>query len=211
MKALVLDIGGVLEYTPATGWAERWEERLGFPPGTIEARMADVWDAGAVGRICEEAVRDQVAARLGLGPGERDAFLTDLWTEYLGTPNTELIAFVRSLRGRCRLGILSNSFVGARARESALYGFDTLVEHLSYSHETGLAKPDPRAFAAVCEGLGVRARDCLFVDDAPPNIEAAEAAGMSAHLFTGPDSGNAETMPRIRAHLSTELGAHSFP
>ncbi|MYR27243.1 MULTISPECIES: HAD-IA family hydrolase [unclassified Streptomyces] len=200
MKALVLDIGGVLEYTPATGWAARWEERLGLASGAVEARMADVWEAGALGRIDETAVRERVALRLGLDAAGLDAFMDDLWAEYLGTPNTELIALVRRLRGRCRLGILSNSFVGAREREAALYGFDTLVEHLSYSHETGLAKPDPRAYAAVCEALGVRPRDCLFVDDAPPNIVAAEAAGMSAHLFTD----NAGTLTRIRAHLYTE-------
>ncbi|NED79131.1 HAD-IA family hydrolase, partial [Streptomyces sp. SID11233] len=74
---------------------------------------------------------------------------------------------------------------------------------LSYSHETGLNKPDPRAYTAVCEGLGVRARDCLFVDDAPPNVAAAETAGMSAHLFTE----NAGTLARIRAHLYTEIPA----
>ncbi|WP_432159973.1 HAD-IA family hydrolase [Streptomyces sp. NRRL F-5630] len=202
MKALVLDIGGVLEHTPATGWVARWEERLRLAPGAVEARMADVWEAGAVGRIDEGAVREQVAVRLGLDTAGLDAFMGDLWAEYLGTPNTELIGFVRGLRGRCRLGILSNSFVGAREREAALYGFDTLVEHLSYSHETGLAKPDPRAYAAVCEALGVRARDCLFVDDVAANIAAAKAAGMSAHLFTG-TSGNAETFARIRAHLYT--------
>ncbi|MFJ4436007.1 HAD family hydrolase [Streptomyces sp. NPDC088923] len=203
MKALVLDIGGVLEFTPETGWVARWEERLGLAPGTVEARMADVWEAGSVGRMDEAAVREQVAARLGLDAAGAGSFMADLWTEYVGTPNTELIDFVRGLRGRCRLGILSNSFVGAREREAALYGFDTLVEHLSYSHETGLNKPDPRAYTAVCEALGVRPRDCLFVDDAPPNIAAAEAAGMSAHLFTE----NPGTLARIRAHVYTESPA----
>jgi putative hydrolase of the HAD superfamily len=204
MKALVLDIGGVLEYTPPTGWAARWEERLELAPGAVRTRLADVWEAGSVGRIDEAAVRERTAARLGLSAAALDAFMADLWAEYLGTPNTELITFVRGLRGHCRLGILSNSFVGARERESALYGFDTLVEHLSYSHETGFNKPDPRAYAAVCAALGVQAADCLFVDDVAPNVTAAEAAGMSAHLFTG----NAGTLARIRAHLSTEGGEY---
>ncbi len=202
---VLLDIGGVLEHTPDTGWVQRWEERLELPRGTVHARMGDVWRAGSVGTIGEREVREQVAARLGLDAADADAFMADLWEEYLGTPNEELIAYVRGLRGRCRLGILSNSFVGARERETALYRFDELVEEIVYSHEIGVEKPDPRAFDTACAVLGVRPEDCLFVDDAAPNVEAARAAGMRAHLFED----NAGTIARIAAHLDagTRVGA----
>ncbi|MEX2626162.1 MAG: hypothetical protein WD225_04725, partial [Ilumatobacteraceae bacterium] len=49
-------------------------------------------------------------------------FMDDLWAEYLGTPNTELIDYFTGLGGRVRTGILSNSFVGAREREQERYG-----------------------------------------------------------------------------------------
>ncbi|MFD4561202.1 HAD family hydrolase [Streptomyces sp. NPDC058469] len=196
-RCLILDIGGVLELTPRTGWLARWDERLGLPPGTADRRMADVWEAGEIGTIAENEVREQVAARLGLGPVDTESFLADLWDEYLGTPNTELIDYVAGLRPRCRLGILSNSFVGARELESAAYGFDRLVDEIVYSHETGVRKPDPRAFAIACARLEVRAGDCLFVDDFAPNVEAARATGMRAHLFED----NVGTVARIAAHL----------
>lgn len=199
---LLLDIGGVLELTPPTGWVRRWEEWLGLPPGGIGERMGDVWEAGTVGRVREDEVYAQVAARLELGPPQVDAFVGDLWTEYLGTPNEELIAHVRGLRGTCRLGILSNSFVGARERETAAYRFDELVEHIVYSHETGFLKPDPRAFAAACAALGVAPGDCLLIDDAAVNVEAARALRMQAHLFDG----NPGAIARITAHLTTGSG-----
>ncbi|MFE0098884.1 HAD family hydrolase [Streptomyces sp. NPDC059009] len=129
-----------------------------------------------------------------------DAFMADLWTEYLGTPNKELIEYVRGLRGSCRLGILSNSFVGARERETTLYHFDELVEQIVYSHEIGIEKPDLRAYEATCARLDVRPESCLFIDDATPNIDAAQAAGMQAHLFED----NAGTMTRIAAHLEED-------
>ncbi|MGW6292025.1 HAD family hydrolase [Streptomyces sp. NPDC055058] len=194
---IILDIGGVLEITPETGWVQRWEERLRLPPGTIHERMRDVWQAGSVGRISERQVHEQAGSRLGLAVPEVDAFMEDLWAEYLGTPNEELIAHVRGLRGRCRLGILSNSFVGARERETGLYGFDELVEQIVYSHETGVEKPDPEAFGAACASLGVRPESCLFVDDAEANVRAARAVGMQAHLFED----NARTIARIAVHL----------
>ncbi|MFK0100218.1 HAD family hydrolase [Streptomyces sp. NPDC091040] len=200
MKAtcVILDIGGVLEITPETGSTQRWEERLELPFGTVDERMRDVWQAGCVGSISEREVHEQVAARLGLDAPQVEAFMADLWAEYLGTPNEELIAYVRGLRGSCRLGILSNSFVGARERETALYHFDELVEHIAYSHEIGVEKPDPRAFEAVCTGLEVRPESCLFIDDLAVNVEAARAVGMKAHLFQD----NARTITRIAAHLA---------
>ncbi|MFE2823276.1 HAD family hydrolase [Streptomyces sp. NPDC059271] len=194
---VILDIGGVLEITPETGCVQRWEERLGLPLGTVDERLRDVWQAGSVGSISEREVHEQVAARLGLDAPQVEGFMADLWAEYLGTPNEELIAYVQGLRGTCRLGILSNSFVGARERETALYRFDELVEQIVYSHEIGVEKPDPRAFEAACASLEVRPENCLFVDDLAVNVEAAQAAGMQAHLFEG----NARTITRIAAHL----------
>ncbi|MEV6319090.1 HAD-IA family hydrolase [Streptomyces sp. NPDC051776] len=199
MKAtcIILDIGGVLEITSGTGWVQQWEERLELPLGTVNERMRDVWRAGSIGSISEREVHAQVAARLGLDAPQVEAFMADLWAEYLGTPNEELIAHVRGLRGSCRLGILSNSFVGARERETALYHFDELVEQIVYSHEIGISKPDLRAFETACAILEVPPESCLFIDDVPANIEAAQVAGMQGHLFED----NARTFTRIATHL----------
>ncbi|MFG2946244.1 HAD family hydrolase [Streptomyces adustus] len=197
-RCVILDIGGVLEITPRTGWLDQWEERLGLPAGSAGRRLDDVWRAGAVGAVSETQVRAQVGARLGLDATQVESFMADLWAEYLGTPNVELIEYVRGLRSRCRLGILSNSFVGARELETAMYQFDELVEQIVYSHEIGVCKPDPRAFEMTCARLEVRARDCLFIDDSNVNVEAARAAGMQAHLFED----NGQTFARIAAHLA---------
>ncbi|WP_225801239.1 HAD family phosphatase [Streptomyces sp. NK15101] len=197
VTCVIFDIGGVLEITPETGWVRRWEERLGLPDGGVNERMRDVWAAGGIGAVGERDVHREVASRLGLDGPHVEAFMADLWTEYLGTPNDELIDHVRGLRGKCGLGILSNSFVGARERETELYRFDELVDRIVYSHEIGIEKPDPRAFEAACAALDARPESCLFIDDVAVNVEAARAAGMQAHLFED----NPRTFARIAAHL----------
>lgn len=196
-RAVIFDIGGVLEHTPRTGWDRTWERRLGLPPGAIDARLRDVWTAGALGTVTETAVRARVASTLGLDPAQTGAFFHDLWTEYLGTPNEDLIACARAIRPRARLGILSNSFVGAREREADRHHFDELMDVIVYSHETGVAKPDPRAYALVCERLGAAPGDCLFLDDRAGNVDGARAAGMWAWLFRG----TGEAVARIGRHL----------
>ncbi|MET8062465.1 HAD-IA family hydrolase [Micromonospora sp. NPDC005222] len=84
------------------------------------------------------------------------------------------------------------------ARSPYPAAFGELVDEILYSHEIGVEKPDPRAFATACERLDVRAEDCLFVDDAPANVAAAARAGMQAHLCRG----NPAALDRISAHLA---------
>ena len=79
--------------------------------------------------------------------------MDDAWAEYLGMLNHELAAYFAGLRLRYRTGILSNSVVGAREREQALYGFEDMCDTIVYSHEVGWRKPDPRIYWAVCDRL----------------------------------------------------------
>jgi hypothetical protein len=42
-RCVVLDIGGVLEITPATGWDRAWEERLGQRPSAGRPGEERAW------------------------------------------------------------------------------------------------------------------------------------------------------------------------
>jgi hypothetical protein len=97
IRAVVFDIGGVLEITPNLGVTRRWEARLGLPKGGLDERMHDAWAGGSVGTLTEGEVRQALRDRLGLDEGLLAAFTADLWREYLGTANTELIEYARGL------------------------------------------------------------------------------------------------------------------
>jgi epoxide hydrolase-like predicted phosphatase len=183
IEAVVFDIGGVLEITPSLGVAEMWESRLGLQPGEINKRMQDVWEGGGVGAISEDDVHRAVRERLGLDERQLDEFMGMIWREYLGTANTELIEYVRRLRPRYRTGIVSNSFVGAREREQAAYGFEDLVDEIIYSHECGMSKPDRRIYALACERLRAEPAQMVFLDDYAPCVAGARDAGIHAVLF----------------------------
>ena len=109
--------------------------------------------------------------------------MDDAWAEYVGTLNRELADYFASLRPRMRTGILSNSFVGAREREQALYGFEDRCDILVYSHKVGCLEPDPRIYRIVCERLGTVPQDAVLLDDIQANIDGARAVGMAAVKF----------------------------
>ena len=183
IRAVLFDIGGVLEITPDLSVTPRWEERLGLPAGALGERLADVWSGGAVGTVTEADVDRALAERLGLSGQQIAALMADIWRQYLGTANTELIEYARGLRPRYRTGIISNSFVGAREREQAMFGVEDLTDALIYSHEAGVSKPDPRIYDLACAGLGVAPQEAVFIDDTECCVDGARLAGLQAVLY----------------------------
>jgi epoxide hydrolase-like predicted phosphatase len=198
IRAVVFDIGGVLEITPDLGVTRQWETRLGLPAGGLQERMHETWAGGSIGAISEHDVHQSARERLGLDEEQLAAFMADLWREYLGTPNTELIEYARGLRPRYLTGIVSNSFVGAREREQAAYGFEDLVDDIVYSHEAGMSKPDPRIYALACTHLDVRPQETVFLDDTEPCVIGGRAVGMHAILYQD----NAQAIAEIEQLLT---------
>lgn len=199
IRAVVFDIGGVLEITPDLGVTELWETRLRLPAGELNKRMHDAWAGGGIGTLTEDDVRQAVTDRLGLDGQQLEAFMADIWREYLGTANIELIEYARRLRPRYRTGILSNSFAGAREREQAAYGFEDLVDEIVYSHEAGMSKPDPRVYALICARLDVRAQETVFLDDKDLCVDGAREAGIHAVRYQD----NAQAIEEIEKLLTT--------
>ena len=51
-----------------------------------------------------------------------------------------------------------------------------------------LVKPDPAIYRLCLERNGLTASDCVFIDDSPANVAAANALGIDGVLFTDPDT-----------------------
>jgi epoxide hydrolase-like predicted phosphatase len=198
IRAVLFDIGGVLEITPDLGVDRQWETRLSLPDGEILARLRDVWRGGSIGTITLDDVHQALQERLGLDDQTLAQYMADVWREYLGTANTELIDYARRLRPRLRTGIVSNSFVGAREREQAAYGFEDLVEEIVYSHEVGFSKPDPRIYALACTRLDVAPEETVFLDDSDVCVTGARDVGIHAVRFLD----NAQAIAEIEKLLT---------
>ena len=44
-------------------------------------------------------------------------------------------------------------------------------------------KPDRKIYEILLDRYGLKADECLFIDDAPANVEGAKEAGIDAYLF----------------------------
>jgi epoxide hydrolase-like predicted phosphatase len=183
IRAVVFDIGGVLVDAPPMDFDVHWAPRIGLTLEEFEARADPIWRDGSIGAASLIQVHERLARALAVKMSTVEEMMEDMWVRYLGTLNADVFSYARGLRPRYRTGIISNSFVGARERERDAYGFEDLVDDIVYSHEVGLAKPDPLIYALACQRLEVEPDEVVFVDDKPDAVEGAQAYGMHAVLM----------------------------
>ena len=195
IRAVVLDIGGVLEVVDDDVFPAPAERRLGLAPGSIAGGLAGLPGDAVVGEVTEQQVRAEWQRALALDDRQVDALLDDFWRWYVGTLDRELFDWFAAQRPARLTAILSNSGPGARERER-FHGFEDVTDDIVYSHEVGLAKPDPAAYEIVTRRLGIEAGEVLFLDDVEANVVAARALGWHAVLHRDTASSIAE-MERI--------------
>jgi epoxide hydrolase-like predicted phosphatase len=178
---VAFDVGGVLTRVGRTSdFGERWQERLGITQAEFGRALAGVDPDGLAftGHLSETQFKDGLSAALGLSAAQADEFLAEM----CGELDTELFAYVASLRPRYSTAILSDAIDGARREYQARYGFEQLVDVIIYSCEVGLAKPDPRIYRLLCDRLAVSPGEVVFLDDRPENVKGACEVGIHALL-----------------------------
>jgi 2-haloacid dehalogenase len=86
----------------------------------------------------------------------------------------------------------AEKFEGARKVFPFLDGFDGIV----VSGRERLLKPDAAIYDLFLDRYGLKAADCIFIDDSAANVAGAQAVGMHGHHFV-----EAEGLARaLRAH-----------
>ncbi len=65
------------------------------------------------------------------------------------------------------------------------FGILQMIDRYVVSAQEHLVKPDPRLFQVLLDRYGLKAEDCIFVDDNESNVAAANALGMKGIVFHG--------------------------
>ena len=68
------------------------------------------------------------------------------------------------------------------------FGILQMIDRYVVSGAEGLVKPDPRLFQVLLGRYGLRAEECIFIDDNPDNVAAARNLGMRGIVFTNAES-----------------------
>ena len=178
VRALIFDVGGVLVHQKNNEARRVWEKRLGLPPGDLQRIVFE--SKAAAGAPLGETTESQIWQEVGETLHLNDKEISELQYDFRAGEelDTELVQFIKSLRPRYKIGILSNAWSDARLSHNTKFRMDTWVDLAVYSAEVKLIKPDPKIYQLILAQLGESAEHCIFVDDSSTNVEAAQKLGM---------------------------------
>ena len=182
IKAVVLDIGGVLMRTEDPSGRRLLEKRYNLPEKSVDWLVFDSEEAAAstIGKVEAKVAWQAVQKRLNLSDEELDEFIELFWAGDVF--DQAAFDYLSSLRPEYITGILSNAWEGAREnflqRRGIIEG--QTVDHMLISAEEGVRKPDPEIYRRLKATLGVEYDEILFVDDFIQNIEGARALSIQA-------------------------------
>lgn len=194
-QALVLDFGGVISRM-LFETHELSEQALGLKPGTLtwkgpfDPATDPLWQAMQADQLSERdywmARTREVGRLLGEDWDKMETFVQRArGADVEAVIRPEAVSLIQAAKAAGKkLAILSNEldlFYGTdfRRRLPLLQLFDVTVD----ATYTGILKPDPRAYAAVTEALGLPAHECVFVDDQKRNADGGVKAGMQVVHF----------------------------
>jgi putative hydrolase of the HAD superfamily len=200
-RAVICDFGGVLT-TPLIDSFLHYQEQSGVSFEQVVNAMRRLTERTGKHPLYELEKGLLTEAEFGrsieqeMGGGVDLSSLSDLYFEHL-QPNTPMIEFVRGLREErgLRSALLTNNVREWEPKWRALLPeIDEVFEIVVDSAFVGIRKPDPAIYELTVERLGdgVRASDCVFIDDIDVNIQAAEALGMTGVHFRSTEQAIAE-------------------
>jgi putative hydrolase of the HAD superfamily len=200
IRAVISDFGGVLT-TPLLAGFVAYKDEAGISLeelGRGMQRAAEAYGEHPLyalerGEIAEAEFARRLEEQLDTGFDL--ARLRQLYFERI-EPNTPMIRYMAELRGRgLRMALLTNN---VREWEplwrAKLPELDEIFEVVVDSAFVGMRKPERRIYELTLQRLGdgLRADECVFLDDFEFNCEGARELGMAAVRFEDAEQAIAE-------------------
>lgn len=190
IEAVIWDFGGVFTSSPFEAF-NRYEAEKGLPKDLIRRVNATNPDTNAWALF----ERNEID-----GKGFDDLFLQE--STALGHPvpgrevlpllagqlRPRMVAALKACKQHFKVACITNNVVSQHSpgqdepqRAAGAMGqvmplFDAIIE----SSKAGVRKPDPKIYLMMCEQLGVKPENCVYLDDLGINCKPAAGLGMKA-------------------------------
>lgn len=210
---IIFDFGGVITASPFEAF-NRLEEERGLPRDFVRRVNAADPDTNAWAKF--ERAEIDAAAFDALFAAEAKALGHDLEGEAVlavlaGAVRPAMVAALDTLKAEgFGIACITNNVPSgkgagmARSEELAaeVAAIMARFDHVIESSKVGVRKPDPRIYEMMCEKLGARPANCIYLDDLGINCKPASQLGMHAIKVTSGEQALADLSAALEMDLS---------
>lgn len=209
---IIFDFGGVITASPFEAF-NRLEEERGLPRDFVRRVNAADPDTNAWAKF--ERAEIDAAAFDALFAAEAKALGHDLEGEAVlavlaGAVRPAMVAALDTLKAEgFGIACITNNVPSgkgagmARSEELAaeVAAIMARFDHVIESSKVGVRKPDPRIYEMMCEKLGARPANCIYLDDLGINCKPASQLGMHAIKVTSGEQALADLSAALEMDL----------
>jgi putative hydrolase of the HAD superfamily len=190
IKNIILDLGGVILNIDYHITIKAFQE-LGitdFDALYTQAKQAHLFDHYETGKIDSDEFIDKLSQYLKTQQPRQK--IIEAWNAMLLDLPQERLTFLEKLKEKFNTTLLSNTnpihiqcFHQIIKQQNNIDGLDAYFDHVHFSSDLGMRKPNPEIFTYVCDIHGYKPEETLFIDDSIQHVEGAKKAGINSYLL----------------------------
>lgn len=182
VKAVFFDSGNVLVKEGFVSSIKEYEEKYNIPEGRVYASAHDRqwWKDFTLGQITEQEYWDHTVKDFA-----GDLNIQELRQLILKNfiPNSDLFDYIKTLRKRFILGVISNNPREWFDYFWGVYNWDELFQIKAVSSYIHIRKPDIRIYQYALTEARVSGSEAVYIDDRPDRIEGAVQLGIKILIY----------------------------
>ena len=181
---VIFDLGGVLVNLDWDKVCDTLQQHTDSKDVRSEVVNGPIVISAMEGALTTRAYHQELCRKLKANFAYEE--FVEIWNGLLSA-NDAIVPVVERLKADHRLVLASNTdpihFAYSIEHFPVLKNF----ERYFLSYEMKLLKPDAAYYRYVLEALDVPANDCVFIDDRPENVDAAQGVGIASIRFMSVD------------------------
>ncbi len=185
ITTVIFDWGGVLSPPPTAADFEPLRQALGLEFSAFQILYWQKRDAFDLDDLSATGYWGEIARAAGkAGSSEKVQKLEELDGAMWSRLDMVLVEWVKVLHEqKYKLGILSNMSRSVGSHLLRTQRWLKMFDHLCFSGNLRIGKPDPAIYHACLNGLRAPADQALFIDDREVNITAGRGVGIHGIVF----------------------------
>src|SRR2546429_2878312 len=181
IKAIFLDIGGVLILSKYREVIEKWAKELNVPSDKLRQTLKEYSHIGMAGQNGYYQEFNKSKGIAWTTAEQLEVLQKEAWSsEYL---NQGLLDFILESKDKYTFGIITNNYKEAEELLLKKFNVPKFYDIFVSSADVGVLKPNRKIYQYALEQAKTPAEQSVFVDDQEKNVEAAKELGMIGILY----------------------------